>query len=210
MDKSQKNRLKRTDLSPKQKIDIIKNLSAEAGLETGNVFDEFFRPELRNAISHSDFIFTEEGFRCRGGSGLRAFGITFEDLDGILTKAKVFISIFFGLEREARRRWGEYLGRGMPYDTHYKGILEVLVDDESLLNGFKVHWPNNTESVYRRTPDGVEMTNCLLDLEHANIELFVGSRARRPGEFSPLVEFDSQPEYTPLEGGNGRPTWPEA
>ncbi|MCH7960638.1 MAG: hypothetical protein IID08_10930 [Candidatus Hydrogenedentes bacterium] len=104
------------------------------------------------------------------------------------------------MEREARRLWGERAGEGIPYDLHYKGIIEVLVDDEALMNGFKVHWPNASESVYRRTKDGIEMTNCHLDIKNANIDFFVGLYARKPGTFSPLVEIDASPVYTPLEG----------
>ena len=37
-------------------------------------------------------------------------------------------------------------GDGYGYDPDYKGIMEVLVDAEGLMNGFKVHWPNNSDS----------------------------------------------------------------
>jgi hypothetical protein len=96
----------------------------------------------------------------------------------------------------------------MPYDPVYKGIMEVLVDDEGLMNGFKVHWPNESESVYRRTKSGIEMTNCFLDLKNANIEMFVGTYAREPGIFSPLVEADAVPIYTRLDGSSADLTWP--
>lgn len=208
--KAQKKRFKNTGLLPKQKIDIIKQLSTEAGLRTGEIFDDFFRVDLRNAISHSDFILAEEGFRCRNSNWIKAFTITFQELDEIITKAKVFYGTFFGLDREARRYWGTNAGKGMPYDTVYKGILEVLVDDEELMNGFKVHWPNASESVYRRTKNGVEMTNCLLDIENARIEFFVGLYAQSPGTFSPLIEIDASPVYTRLEGTNTELNWPSS
>ena len=162
---------------------------------------------MRNAISHSDFIFTEDGFRCRDGYWTNSFAITFEELNEIITKAKVFIGTFFGLEQEARRHWGTYAGKGMPYDLDLKGILEVLVDDEGLMNGFKVHWPNTTESIYRRTKSGVEMTNCSLEFKSANIQFFVGSYARQRGAFSPLVEVDASPVYTPIAGTDSELTW---
>jgi len=204
----QKRRFKKSGLFPKQKIGIIKRLSSEAGVGTGDMFDDFYRGDLRNAISHSDFIFTDDGFRCRNGNWTGAFKITFEDLDNLITKAKVFIGTFFGLEREARRHWGTYAGKGMPYDPVYKGIMEVLVDDEGLMNGFKVHWPNASDSFYRRAKDGIEMTNCLLDVRHATIEMFVGLYAQHPGTFSPLVEIDALPVYTRLEGSSADLTWP--
>ncbi len=206
--KDQKKRFKRTGPFPTQKIDIIKQLSTEVGLATGEIFDDFFRGDLRNAISHSDFIFTDEGFRCRDGNWTGAFSITFEELNELLTKAKVFIGTFFSLEREARLHWGNYAGKGIPYDQIYKGLIEVLVDDEGLMNGFKVHWPNTTESVYRRTKKGIEMTNCFLEPKSKKIEFFVGIYAQHRGTFSPLVEIDAQPVYTHLEGIDSELTWP--
>jgi hypothetical protein len=194
-------------LFPKQKIDIIKQLANEANLAIGSIFDEFFRSDLRNSISHSDFILSDDNFRCRGSNGINAFVLSFEELNEVLTKAKVFIGTFFGLEREARRLWGTFAGRGMPYDPHYKGIMEVLIDDEGLMNGFKVHWPNASESVYRRTQNGIDMANCMLDVNNATITLFVDLYALNPGTFSPLVEVDAQPVYTPLEGSNAELKW---
>jgi len=208
--REQKKRFKRTGLFPKQKIDIIKQLAAEAEIGIGDIFDDFYRSDLRNAISHSDFIFSDDGFRCRNGNWTNAFSVKFEELNDLLTKAKVFIGTFFGLEREARRHWGTFAGKGMPYDPHYKGIIEVLVDDQGLMNGFKVHWPNASESIYRRTKDGIDMANCMLDLKNANISLFVDLYARHPGTFSPLVEVGAAPVYTRLEGSDIDLSWPSS
>lgn len=203
----QKRRYKNTGLFPKQKIEIIKQLSKELGIDTGSIFDEFYRADLRNAINHSDFILSDEGFRCRNGNGFKSFSITFEELDKLATKAKVFIGTFFGLETEARRHWGTFAGKGIPYDLPYKGIMEILVDDEGLMNGFKVHWPNNSESVYRRKQDGIDMINCMLDIDAATISLMVGRFAQRKSRFSPLVEEGDMPVYTPLEGSDEELKW---
>jgi hypothetical protein len=72
-----------------------------------------------------------------------------------------------------------------------------------------VHWPNNSESMYRRTDAGIDMVNCILDLKRASLELFVGVYAHIPGTFSPLVERDAVPVYTKLEGTNELPSWPD-
>jgi hypothetical protein len=87
--------------------------------------------------------------------------------------------------------------------------MEVLVDEHDVMCGFKVHWPNNSESMYRRTDAGIEMVNCMLDLKGASFELFVGLHARNKGTFSPLVEHDGTPVYTKLEGTDQLPTWPD-
>ena len=68
MSEHERKRFRRSGIYPKQKIAIIKKFSEDAGLKIGEMFDEFYSNDLRNAIAHSDFIFTEEGFRCRNGN----------------------------------------------------------------------------------------------------------------------------------------------
>jgi hypothetical protein len=199
-------RYRRSGLFPKKKIEIIQALGKEADLEIGGIFDDFYRNDFRNAIAHSDFIFTDIGFRCRNGYGNNAFELTYEQVDDLLVKAKVFIGTFFGLEREARRMWGEKAGSGVAYDPVMKGVMEILVDADKLMNGFKVHWPNGSESTYRRTENGIDMVNCMLALEDNTLSLMVGMFAQHRSAFSPLVEEGAAPNYSPLENGK-IPTW---
>lgn len=200
---------KRSGIYPHQKIKIIKELSSEAGIpEVGAIFDGFYDSKLRNAISHSDYILTDDQFRVRNGTGsVGAYSIPLDNLNETVTKAKQFISVIFGLDRSAREMWGERKHEAIAYDPVYKGLIEILVDDENLMCGFKVHWPNNSESVYRRTKGGIEMTNCMLDLKNARVEFMVGLYARKAGEFSPLVEVGSEPAYTPIEETGEIPIW---
>jgi hypothetical protein len=205
----QKKSFQRRGLSTGGKIAIIKQLSKEADLKIGDIFDDFYDNNLRNAIAHSDYILTDDGFRCRGGlSGMKGFKLTYEELDRILASAKAFIAAFFQVESIARQVWGAHKQKAIPYDPHYKGLMEVLVDDKDLLCGFRVHWPNGSQSTYRRTPDGVDMTNCTLDMNNKTIGLFVDLYAQKPGTFSPLVEHDASPIYTKLEGRDEEPSWP--
>lgn len=192
-----------------RKIEIIKKLSDESGSGFAGIFDEFYSNKLRNAIAHADFILTDEDFRCRGDiSVIKGFRLSYEDLDMKIMCAKAFMSAFFQMELLARQVWGLKKQRAIPYDPHYKGLMEVLVDDQDIMCGFRVHWPNNSESTYRRTKDGVEMTNCSLDLEDATLSLFVNLYAQKPGAFSPLVEHDAYPVYTKLDGCDEVPSWP--
>jgi hypothetical protein len=205
----EKKAFRKRDLTTGRKIEIIKELSAELKLDAGTIFDEFYNNRLRNAIAHSDYILTADDFRCRGGiSGQGAFKIAYAELDRIIMCAKAFIGAVFYLDHVARKCWGQQKQRAIPYDARYKGLMEVLVDDKGLMCGFKVHWPNNSESFYRRTEEGVDMCNCMLDLKNATLDLFVNLYARTPGTFSPLVEHDRQPAYTKLEGVNEPPVWP--
>jgi hypothetical protein len=191
-----------------RKIEIIKALSEEANIPLGGMFDEFYDARLRNAVQHSDFILAQDAFRCRGDtSGMKAFRLEYEKLDDMITKAKAYVAAFFQLESIARQVWGMKAGKAMPYDLEYKGLMEVLVDEKELMCGFSIHWPNNSQSTYKRTASGVDMTNCLLDLKNATISPFVGLYARNAGTFSPLVEADGLPIYTPLDGGR-QIAWP--
>lgn len=208
LSEKERKRLGNSQISPKRKIKILRALGKDTGIAVAELIDEFYYSDLRNAISHSDFTLTAEQFRCRGGPGaFRPFSLPLEDINEIVTKAKVFVGTFFGLELEARRIWGTHKHRAIHYDPTYKGLIEILVDGDDLLCGFKVHWPNNSESVYRRTADGIEMTNCTLDLRNATIEFMVGLYASNPGTFSPLIEASQSPVYTPLEGTGKIPVW---
>lgn len=207
-EKEQK-RNRKYGISISRKIEIIKHLSGEMDSKIAGIFEEFYSSKLRNAIAHSDFILTDDDFRCRGDiSGIKGFRLDYEDLERKIMCAKAFASAFFQIELIARQVWGLKKQEAIPYDAHYKGLMEVLVDDRDVMCGFRVHWPNNSQSTYRRTKDGVEMTNCSLDLKNATISLFVDRYARKPGAFSPLVEHDANPVYTRLEGCNIETVWP--
>lgn len=206
----EKKNFARFGIRTSRKIEIIKNLSREAGSKVGDIFDEYYRINLRNAIQHSDFILTDEDFRSRTGiSGSKAFKIPYDELNTLLTKSKAFIAAFFQVESLARQVWGLEKGKAIPYDLRYKGLMEILVDDQDLMCGFAVHWPNNSQSIYRRTKEGIDMSNCMIDLKHGNLRLWVDQYAQNPGDFSPLVESDGTPIYTPLDKSDIRPTWPD-
>ena len=207
MTAEEKKKFKRGALYPKQKINIIRKLSDRSNTKVADIFDEFVRFDLRNAIAHADYIITDDSFRCRGSVPGSSFHIPLIELDRLITGAKAFMSAFFILEREARRTWGQSSGRAIPYDPVYKGLMEILPDEEGLMTGFKIHWPNGADSYYRRTPDGIDMVNCNLDFEGETISLFVGMYARQRDQFSPLVEFGEEPLYTLVEGRTEAPTW---
>lgn len=210
LNKQERNRFKNQGLIyPTTKIKIINMLSKEAGLGFEEAFGKFFNPRLRNAISHSDYVVTETEFRVRNGTGAwGAYAISLDELDEIMTRCKAFYSTFFGIEYTAREMWGGTSDRVLPYDLPYKGLLEILVDQKKVMCGFKVHWPNNSESTYRRTEDGIEMINCMLAMQRNSVDLMVGLYAQRPGKFSPLVEADADPIYTAVEGRSEPVTWP--
>ena len=149
----EKKRFLKHDISTSRKMEIIKELSAEAELpDVGRIFDEFYDNRLRNAIAHSDYILADDDFRCRGGTiSTKAFRMSYAQLDETICSAKAFIAAFFQVELLARQVWGMEKHTAVPYDPCYKGLMEILVDERDLMCGFRVHWPNGSESTYRRT-----------------------------------------------------------
>ncbi|MEP9353869.1 hypothetical protein ABLE93_09750 [Xanthobacter sp. KR7-65] len=209
LSKDEKKQFSKRGIYPIGKIKIIKKLSKELGVQVGDIFDEFYNQKLRNAISHSDYIFTDMDFRVRNGTGsLGAYAIPLEKLNETITRCKAFYSRFFGIEHAARHIFGEWAKKALPYDPYYKGLLEVLADKDGTMCGFRIHWPNGTDSTYRRTEDGIEMVNCMLAMQKNTIDLMVGLYARKPGSFSPLVEDGAQPIYSKREGDDRPLDWP--
>jgi hypothetical protein len=210
LNKDEKKQFPKRGIYPVGKIKIIKQLSKELGVNVGDMFDEFYDANLRNAISHSDYIFTDTHFRVRNGTGAwSAYAIPLEKLHETITRCKAFYSTFFGVEHLARHSFGRgNAKKALPYDPHYKGLLEVLADKDGTMCGFRVHWPNGSDSTYRRTEDGIEMVNCMLTMQQNTVEFMVGVYAGRPGRFSPLVEEDAQPVYTKREGDDAPLNWP--
>lgn len=210
LNKDGRKKFKRYGLSPLDKIEIIKKLDKELKTGVGDIFDEFYNADLRNAISHADFVLTDSQFRVRNDRSLGAFTINLEELDKTLTKAKAYIASIFELDYAARQAWGRDFGnKGIPYDPVYKGLMEVLVDDAGLMCGFKVHWPNHSESFYKRTDKGISMVNCWVMPEKGSISLSVDLYARNKSNFSPLVEQGEEPRYTNLSTGE-KLHWPES
>lgn len=201
-------------LSPTRKVDEIKSLGKMVGVEDiGNVFDDFYYPALRNSISHSDYVLHDNGFRMLKGlmldnsKNVWTHVVPLDRLGDILTKTYAFYWAFFSLEIQARKVFKEFRGRCFAFDTTLKGLLEFLVDDEDVLYGFKVHWPNKLDSVYSRSKRGCKCTNIRLERD-GSVNFFVGEYFREHEEFSRLVPKGKKPEYTSLKGSASSPSWP--
>jgi hypothetical protein len=201
-------------LHPAQKIDAIKALARKAGLETiGTSFDDFYRAGIRNAISHSDYIIHGDEFRMRNqtipsedGAQQRTSVVQIARLEELMNIARAFFLAFVRVEKGARLSIGQNQGRGFAYDHRYKGILEVLVDEDKYLSGAVIHWPNGTESSYLRTREGSRPLN-LLPLD-GRLEAFVGMQHSPHDPFSPLLKPGELPRYTPLRGHSEPLKWP--
>ncbi len=208
--------------NPSQKIGLIKELSQAAGVpQVGLAFDEFYYPPLRNAIDHSDYVLRQNELRLLKGFipdslGSRAFTpvIPLNRLKDIFARAIVFYRALFEFTHKARAGFGDFKGecvRGefFPGQRELKGLLEFLIDGSELLCGWKIHWPNQLDSIYQRTIDGCEATN-MFNATDGTVEFFPGECFAEHVAFSPLVPLGGVPQYTLADGGRQPAVWDDA
>ena len=204
-----------SSMSPAQKISATKQLTIRAGLPAiGDLFDQFYFPSLRNSINPSDYVLHDGEFRMQNGvigeegnpHSLSPV-IKLHRLSRIIGNAYAFYSALFGLEHNARAWFARFRGQGLPFDLILKGLLEFLVDGQDLLCGFKVHWPNGHDSIYRRLPVGCEAMD-ILHQPDGTVDFQVGEYFQEHDPFSRLVPAGGMPQYTAAEGMSELLRWP--
>ena len=156
--------------SPRAKIEKLrKKCNAVQEPKLMELFDSFFRPDVRNAFYHSDYCIDLDQ---------RTFNITevqfgqsipLEEINEILVKGFAFYEAFFQtyygwrfVAGKARRfhRWPRY------------EVLELLSNDEEGLYGFTVHISNGTRCTFERHKDRVISENVMFEKE--GLSLHVG------------------------------------
>lgn len=195
------------------KIRRVNELSSKVGVDTQSSVEEFYFKDIRNAVFHADYALTDTEFVMRGGglhkvkAGYLTPAVPFEELSEIIFNTFEFYRAIMALHHRARRQLGEFKDKILPYDPHYKGLLELLFEDD-LVAGFRTYWPNGSRSEFSRTRDGSHAINVLFERD-GSINFMVNLYARHPGRFSPLVEHDASPVYTPAPGRTTAPHWPD-
>lgn len=196
--------MRQTLVAPHVKIEQIKALAHKAGLAgVGHAFDSFYFSPLRNAIAHSDYVLHDNELRLinqripdEKNPKVLTSVLSYERLGELIARAYDFYTAFFTLESVTRSEFDRISGKPLAYEQKLKGILEFLVDDHKSLNGFKIHWPNRTESTYMRADDGCKSRNIVTapdgTLNFLSGKIVKGSPAR----------------YTPLSGRTRAPEWP--
>jgi len=201
-------------LGPKRKIDEIKRLAELVDCpRIGEAFDDFYYPDIHHAINLSDYVLDGGELRMlRRPAPAKKTPVDtsvagYEVLTEMVARAHAYFLAFIRLEAAARKRYKRYKGKCVPYDPNLKGLLELLIDDEGDLCGIKVHWPNKTESVFRRKGVRCESTNVTFDAD-GSVNFFVGEYFDDHNQQSPLVPKDRALEYTLAEGSAEPPGWP--
>lgn len=198
-----------------QKIKRISDLAERANMTAvSDALKEVHDSVIRNAVYHSDFVLLDDALLIRKDSRLskREKGYTprvvFDELDDLITNAFAFYSAVFGLYERCRLSFTDFKNTFLPYDGHYKGVMECLFDVDIRLIGYRVYWPNGTFGEYMRTKEACAGVNLYFDPD-GSMNFMVGMFSSQPGTFSPLVEHDAEPNYALKPGTQCRPHWPD-
>jgi hypothetical protein len=206
--------LKANAPSPGRKILRLKELAEAVNLsDVGKALEGIYDNEIRNAVYHSDYTLTDDEFRMLSGRRLSRKGNYFSqvadwaELSELFSECFAFYQAVFALYDRCRKSFGDFDGALIPYDAHYKALLQLLFDEDKALIGFRTYWPNGTLGEYCRTRKGAVGVNLVFDPD-GSINFMVGIYASRPGRFSPLVEEGSETLYAEVPGVGIRPHWP--
>jgi hypothetical protein len=198
----------------KQKLTRIAELAKQGNMPAvSRAFEETHDAVLRNAVYHSDFVLNDDCLFIRKASRLsKKEGhytprVLLDELDELITSAFALFSALFALYERCRRSFRDFKSAFLPYDGHYKGVMQFLFDEDDALIGFRVYWPNGTCGEYARTKGACTNLNLSFDPD-GSINFMVGLIASRRGAFSPLVEHGEEPAYSTLPGTNLVPHWP--
>ena len=201
--------------SPHKKIQRISELSKKAQFpELGQALEAIYDSAVRNAVYHSDYTLTDKELRLLAGTrfskkeGAYTPVVELDEVNSLVVEAFAFYRAFFALYERCRKSFGDFQSAFLPYDGHYKGVLQLVFDNDALLAGFRVYWPNESVSEYSRGRNGCMGLNLEFDPD-GSINFMVGLYASKPGNFSPLVEYEAQPAYALVPGTALRPHWPE-
>jgi hypothetical protein len=201
--------------SPIAKINEIDEMSKNAGIpEVGAALRGIYNNTIRNAVYHSDYAIHDDSLRLLSGfhyskkEGCNTPLITFDELAEVTSEAFAFHSALLALWKRQRKLFIDFRGKILPYDEHYKGVIEYTFEGDSL-DGFRVYWPNETVGVCAHNADGQSVAQNIQFEPDGSINFFVGLLASRPGSFSPCVESGSEPVYALVPGTERRPHWPE-
>lgn len=131
--------------SAKRKFDEIKKLAKKLNeSDIINCVDQIFDEEIRNAVSHSDYIITDEYFRMREGGYPRQ--IELNKIDELICKCFAFYDALLSWNK----KWLESFAQ-MP--KYYKWpnyeVLELL-SENNVVHGFAIHFSNGHKASYTR------------------------------------------------------------
>ena len=156
--------------SAKMKFRELKSQANDAKEEQlANYIDNFFNDDIRNAVSHSDYIITPDAFRFTE-SGLPR-QIPNEKLSETINNGFAFYDALLGCQRIWKKEFS-HLKKYHKWPNYE--VLEILSNDEIGVFGFNVHFSNGNKATFSRSKEGVDATNINFE-EDGSISFMIGS-----------------------------------
>lgn len=156
--------------SARRKFEEIRKIATDSGeAKLCDLLDSFLDEDIRNAFSHSDYIFGENVFRWTEGG--RARDIPLEELDRLISNCFGFYNALLGLQNY----WLTSLAKGRRFHKWPPHeVLELLSSEDDGVYGFNVHFSNGSKATFTRRASGVEAINLSFG-RNGEVEFFVGS-----------------------------------
>ncbi len=120
--------------------------------------ESFLNEDIRNAFSHSDYIFTDTSLRWRNGRRSIEIGLT--ELKALLFRCFQFFGAFIRAYKNFRFQMGKIkrFHKLQPFE-----VLELLSNPTEGLYGFHVHFSNGQRASIIRDEKGIHGINTLLN-----------------------------------------------
>jgi hypothetical protein len=154
--------------SAKRKFDEIKKLAESVNeSELIRCIAEIYDTRIRNAVSHGDYILTENSFRSPEGGFMElkitSIENTFESCFG-----------FYGAFLDVYETWLKAFAQMPRYHKWPEhSVLELISDQEMRLYGFRIHFSNGSSASFSRTERGVNGENLFWESD-GSMNWFVG------------------------------------
>jgi len=158
--------------------------------DVGAALTAVYDSGIRNAVYHSDFVLHDDRLIIRKGSrlskrGMYAPEVSLDELSDLTTDAFAFYSVVFGVHERTLQSFRDFKNAFIPYDGHYKGVLECVFDDHDRLVGFWVYWPNGTRGEYARTKNARALDTICRSTRTAALTSWSDSTRRNPVVLAP-------------------------
>lgn len=154
---SNKKHKKPIPLSAKTKFKKIKDLAQQLNeARLVSIIDEVFNDEILCAVSHADYIITDEYFRMREGGFSRQ--IELKEIDELVYKCFAFYDALLFWQN----KWLETLAERSPYSKEPNYEVLELLSENGRVNGFALHFSNGHKAGFRRS-DKSELINIMVN-----------------------------------------------
>lgn len=133
-----------------------------------DLFDSFFRQDIRNAFYHSDYCIDLEENTFNITEIRFGESIPLQQVNETLTKGFAFYEAFF----QTYNGWRLVASKARRFDRwpRYE-VLELLSNEEEGLYGFTVHISNGTQCTFERHKDKVICENVMFGKEGLSLQI---------------------------------------